>query len=1028
MYRCVDAAVLRAATDPFGGEVPPSPDVTETTSEHLAQWRRWLRQVWAVEEFAAAVELASPVLARRVRAVCDGDAHQPRDVRRALFSVIRYVLRATGRATPFGLFAGVATARFGSAVAVHEGACRQTVARIDSEWLAGLIVRLESCPELRCRLPVIANNLAFVRDGRLVAGCQQSDTSGQAEPVEVSVRYTRAVRTITESARVPIPIGELAGKLATEFPRTAGSTIDRMLAELVARRILVTSLRPPTTATRPLAHLIDALTAADADAVPEAAPLLAELRRIYGELARHDQAHSPGEQRAIRTAIARRMTAIAPAERPVAVDLRLDYDLALPDAVAREAETAAAALVRLTPHPSGLTAWRDYHGRFLERYGVGALVPVAELVNPDTGLGFPAGYRDTCLKPPPGPGVSQRDEALLGLAQKAAMEQRVEIVLDDQAIADLADEDDATASVQPHTELRFRVHAPKAAAIENGEFELSVAGVSRAAGTTAGRFLDLFDGGDRDRMFGAYASLPTANEDALPVQLSCPPLYPRTENVARSPRVLPHLVSFAEYHASRDDVIGLDDLAVGGDAQWLCLFSLSRRRSVEPLVFSAVEFANHAHPLMRFLSEISSARMAACAPFSWGAAGRLPFLPRVRYRRTILAPARWTLTVTDVLGPGDSLSMWAEALAVWRQRWRVPDTVYLGEGDRRLRLNLTEPAHLSLLRTELDRGSQITLREAPPPGAFGWLNGRAHEIVVPLAATNRPKSRPAWRGTTISREHGHLPAAGGWLYVKLYGHPKRQTAILTTHVPRLLSTWNTPRSWWFLRYHDPEPHLRLRIRLRNPDEFGETAQAVGAWAADLRRLGLIGQVQWDTYYPETGRFGDGAAMAAAEELFAADSAVAVAQLTHVGPYSDLHEHAITAASLVDLAISATGGIREGMTWLVDHIPTNSSPAAAREVHDQAIRLGHPRDGWAALRASPGGEGIFSAWSARRAALAQYRAAFTGADGSGPEAVLPDLLHLHHVRMTGISPGAERACARLARAAALSWRVRTQGAP
>ena len=39
---------------------------------------------------------------------------------------------------------------------------------------------------------------------------------------------------------------------------------------------------------------------------------------------------------------------------------------------------------------------------------------------------------------------------------------------------------------------------------------------------------------------------------------------------------------------------------------------------------------------------ISTARAAACGPFSWGAANRLPFLPRVRYGRTILRPPEST--------------------------------------------------------------------------------------------------------------------------------------------------------------------------------------------------------------------------------------------------------------------------------------------------------------------------------------------------------------------------------------------------
>ncbi|MGH3929908.1 MAG: hypothetical protein ACRDTF_08030 [Pseudonocardiaceae bacterium] len=116
-----------------------------------------------------------------------------------------------------------------------------------------------------------------------------------------------------------------------------------------------------------------------------------------------------------------------------------------------------------------------------------------------------------------------------------------------------------------------------------------------------------------------------------------------------------------------------------------------------------------------------------------------------------------------------------------------------------------------------------------------------------------------------------------------------------------------------------------------------------------------------------------------------------------------------------------------MRWLIDHVRIPSIPASAREVHDQAIRLANPDNDWAALRALPGGEDIRASWVRRHAALARYRDVLAAAGEIAHDLVLPDLLHLHHVRMAGISPDTERASSRLARAAALSWTTRTQGA-
>lgn len=1021
--------MVRVAAHPFGLRLPPWPDLTGTTNRDVQRWRCWLGQVWAQDVIAQAIEVASPVLARRVCEVCAGQEQRVSQVRRAVVSVVRYVLRMTSRATPFGLFAGVAPVRFGAGSAVRYGEGHHVVARVDALWLAEVITRLETCAELRHRLPVVLNNLAFVRDGRLVVGCQQQSTrSSRMEPAEVSVRHSRAVETAVQAARSPIRVGELAGKLRAEFPATPESVIEGMLAGLVAARILLTSLHPPMTATDPLAHVVGELTAVGAEEVPQAASLLQELHAIHDELSRHNRSPSPAVTREVRVSVSQRMAAIFPTERPLAVNLRVDCTVVLPHAVACEAEAAAAVLTRLTPCPSGPAAWREYHHvRFLERYGIGAVVPVSEILNAEAGLGFPAGYRDSRLELPV-PGLSERDVRLLALAQNAAMSQSIEVILDEGAIADLMAEDFGAVQPQPHTELSFRVHAPTPSALDRGEFTLAVVGVSRAAGTTTGRFLDLLDSTDRDRMASVYAQLPTVNAGALPVQVSCPPLYPRTQNVTRAPAVLPHVVSLAEHHTG-GGLIPLDDLAVSGDAQRLYLMSLSRGRPVEPVVFSAVELTNAAHPLLRFLCEISTARTAACGPFSWGAASRLPFLPRVRYRRTILSPARWRLAGTDLPGRNAPWRDWVASLQDWRHRVRVPDAVYLGADDRRIRLDLHEPAHLYLLRCEVDRTGHATVREAPDTEGAGWLDGRAHEIVVPLVATDQPRrpSIPRRAGPVgvISPDHGHLPGDSEWLFAKLYGHPDRHTAILTTHLSDLLSQWEQPPQWWFLPYRDPESHLRLRIRLPDVDAFGSAARRLGTWATGLRHLGLISRVQVDTYHPETGRFGSGPLMAAAEAVFAADSAAAVMQRTVPARPEAAHPLAVTSASLVDLAVSFLGDIGGGMRWLIDHIARDPGPAPARQIHAQALRLATPclstpRHRQAAIHALPGGERLTAAWARRGTALAGYREMITATEGIDPDAVLGALLHLHSVRTVGIDPDTERISHRLARAAALCW--------
>ncbi|MGH3842355.1 MAG: lantibiotic dehydratase [Pseudonocardiaceae bacterium] len=816
-YRYVDAALVRASV--HTGDVVARPWPELDNDAEIEQWCAWLAQVWAQAPVAEAVAVASPVLAGRVEAVCGGLRPRAGQVRRMVMSLARYLVRMRGRATPFGLFAGVAALRFGPQVSALWTDNQQAQTRADAVWLAGVIARLESCSTLRRHLPVIVNDLVFVRGERLVVPRQpHASDPGQSTSVEVSMRYSPAVRTIMHTARSPIQAGDLIDKLATEFPDAPVSAIEHMVAELVTHGVLITSLRPPSTSTDGLAHVLHQLHGADADTLEEVESLVGQLRVINAQVQAADGAPDWVDGQARRATAARMRALSTVAEQPLRVDLRLGCTVVLPPLVAGEAEAAAGALLRLTPAPTGNPAWHEYHSRFLDRYGPGAVVPVGQLVDPTTGLGFPRHYREVG-RPARQAEMSRRDERLLALAQQAALDGAQEILLDDDGLDDLAADGMDGVRPAPHLDLCVEVRAPTLVALAEGAFTVAVSGIGPTAVATTGRFLDLVPDDDRQRMIRLYGQLPVGVDGALPAQLSFPPQHPRMENVSRAPLLLPEVVSLAEYRDGVPGRIPVQDLAVTADSDRLYVVSLSRRRVVEPIVAHAA--ARHTMPpIARLLFELPRARSAAVSLFSWGAAACLPFLPRVRYSRSILAPARWRVATGELPGPAAPWREWAAAMGAARAHLRLPTSVYVGTADRRLRLNLDDPMDLTLLRAHLEgTDDAATVSEAPTAADHGWFAGRAHEIVIPLATTASPARAPAIVAGSgplplIGREHAMLPGSQV-LFAKVYGHPEVFTTVLTDHLPALLSAWDPPPACWFVRYRTPAPHLRLRLHLRD---------------------------------------------------------------------------------------------------------------------------------------------------------------------------------------------------------------------
>ncbi len=1001
-YQHCGVGLLRATAELIEVRRWPEPD-------NPADCMAWLADTWQMPGIAPAIRHASPVLASRVTTILARTDAPDRDAQRAAMAVVRYVLRAQGRPTPFGTFAGVSPLSVGASTKVQWHGAHRPEVRAETRWLHQILTQLEACPQLLSRLEVMVNDT-----GRLHAG--RWELPGQTK---VSVRVTPAVALVRDEAAIPVGFGVLADKLAHTFP--GSTTPGAMLTLLLRHGLLLSTLRAPSTVTDPLGFVVDRLHEAGAAALP-VAPLLAELETIHRAIGAHN--HNPSER--ARASVADRMRTLADSVRvPLALDLRLDAHVQLPQVVAHEMQRAAGVLARLVRQTTGSRAWRDYFTAFVDRYGTGTLVRLRDLVDPDAGLGLPRGY------PGSAPAtrrhvLSDRDEHLLALAARASALGQQEITLEDTAIERLAaaggGHDALPLAIPPHLDLGARIHATSPAALDRGEFTLTVS-PGRAAGTLTSRFTTLVPESGLERVF---ATVPTTTVGAVPVQLSFAPIFPTAENVCRVPASL-DLISLGEHTTGGS--IPVDDLAVTANHRRLHLVDLASRRVLEPQVLHALA-PKQQPPLARLLGELSRALAPGWIGFDWGAADTLPFLPRLRHRRTILSVARWRLSLSDLPElSGDRAHRdragWDRALEIWRASWRCPNQVELRDFDQHLPLDLTVPAHREILYRHLRQHTEAVLSETVDPGADSWLGGHPHTVVLPLVSRRPPEPAvPVSDLPVLTSDHVQLPGAAGssWLYVKLFFPTQRIDHFLVHALPALLNTLDG-RPWWFVRYPqardiDEPDHLRLRVRVHG-DRPGDTEQAlaaVTAWTDRLRTDGLIGRLAVDTYFPEIGRY---QAMSEAENVFAADSVLVLAHLTRLN-----HRPAptvLTGLSLFDMATGFLGDRRVAADWL----STRTRHAVAdRPVPERAdvtaiTRLARSdrqtcARGWSA---------VADAYALREAALARYRAALpTSMDSDALDQVLRSLLHMHHNRALGVDRDREAVCLRLARHAAAAWRA------
>ncbi|MEK8144020.1 lantibiotic dehydratase [Streptomyces sp. M10(2022)] len=374
-----------------------------------------------------------------------------------------------------------------------------------------------------------------------------------------------------------------------------------------------------------------------------------------------------------------------------------------------------------------------------------------------------------------------------------------EIVLTDDVI-DVIDAvaGNGPAAGPPHVEMCARIHAEDIAALDRGDFTLTVT-PARSAGTLTSRFTPAAGGSGLEEV---YRTIPGCRR--RPARSTVvPAAVPHTENVCRIPAYLPHLISLGEHRGSEENVttIPLDDLALTATHNRLHLVSISRRRIIEPQVFHAMALEKQPPPLARFLAHVPRAFTASWTGFDWGLT--LSSSPTCQGSAIGVrsCPRRGGVSRVPICPPrgrrpspcGGSAGTARDSGSAGRRPHAAPDSERASaRGDparpsrpsRRGDPDRSRPhRRLRLDRRPCPRGRRTSCRY-PPTGPFGPVRPAAY-AAQQLAG---PHARLA-RYPMAAREDPHPPRAD-----------ERDHHSAS---PRLLEALPGEAEWWFLRYRSP---------------------------------------------------------------------------------------------------------------------------------------------------------------------------------------------------------------------------------
>ena len=807
-------------------------------------------------------------------------------------AIVRYFSRMAGRPTPFGLFAGNSVGGIGERTSlVIEGRSRyRRRSRLDMDFVFALATAIGNDPALRSAFDFRPASSLYRAAGRVHYVEARLDGKRRTHHL-VAADDSDDLRATLERAAGGARFDTLAAALVSED--VSREEAEEYVAELIDSQILRPSLSLFVTGPDPVEALSKQLLEH-----PETKPAGERLISARTELAALDAAGlgaDPARYRAIAGPLEGLGTSVE-MSRLFQVDMvkpspRAVLGGSVLDEIFRGVET-----LRRLAAPRGSDDLARFRQAFSDRYEQRE-VSLVEALDDEAGIGYPPASETDAgesplLKDIAFPGSVEettswgaQERFLLERLTDAAARGAREIVLEPEDLSRLERKD--ALPLPDAFAVYARVAAASEEALSRGDFRLLWTGTEGPSGARLlGRFCDADE--DLRRAVEEHLRAEEAlDPDAVFAEVVHLP-EGRIGNVLFRPVLREYEIPYlgrSGAPAGRQIPIGDLLLSVSGDRIVLRSRTLGRR--VVPRLTSAHNFRWLGMPLYRFFCELQGQGIAGGLGWDWGALASAPFLPRVVSGRLVLSLAQWNVGREDLKRLGSSRG--AERFRTvqsWRAKLGLPRFIVVPDGDNRLPVDFSNVLSVeSFVHLIKDREEARLLEMFPDHGelcAHGPEGRFVHEIVVPLVrfspaaapsvhrAPPEPEEIPE-SGTAVVRS---FAPGSEWLYAKLYGGASAADAVLREIVEPLvresLGSGAADR-WFFIRYNDPERHIRLRLHGEADALLGKVLPALHAAIVSPLADGRLWRMQLETYEREVERYGGAYGTDVAERIFQEDS-------------------------------------------------------------------------------------------------------------------------------------------------------------
>ena len=841
----------------------------------------FLKQILSNLVFAEALYLASPVLFQEAMNWKDGKITNPKKLLKIPLSLGKYYIRMCSRCTPFGLFAGCGVIEWSDKNNLELSSESKRKTRLDMHYAGALAQKLSEIPAIKYSLKYTLNSSIY-RIGEEIRYIEYSYIDGQRKHQISSIIWSDYIQLVLDLCKTGAKIQEIVLHLIEDDISEEQATF--FVEQLIDSQLLVSELEPSITGEEFILQI--------KKNVVSNSPISDLLTIIQTQLTKIDTKNN-NEICVYRQVIESIKSFDIPFEEGKLFQTDLvklfnktqinsDYQLILKEVFDLFKKIAVS---------TDNQKLKEFKSVYFNRYET-AEIPILIALDTEAGIGYGNSGKSKNTPITEGLNLPVIENKNLNFSQNLFQQYLHQLWIKANANGsyqvNLKEEDLKKYAVNsiptlPSNSITFRLTGDQTFPIY----------VESIGGSSAANLLGRFAHADPE-VLEIIQSITNSEQEQNPNVIFAEIVHlpeNRTGNIILHPPFRQYEIPYLAKSSLSDEFqIPLDDLMVSVDLQRdkVILRSKKLNKEIVPRLSNAHNYEQNSLPLYNFLSDLQTQNFQNNFDLNWSSiAFEAVFYPRLTYKNVVISLATWHFDREDYIElitckSNDLISK----IQAFRKHWNLSELFVLADFDNELLVNTNNILSVQIWIDSIKNRNKIKVKEffyssknSVVKNALG--QGFTNQFIAAIIDENtvyqgldeviKVKQNEIQRNFSVGSE---------WIYFKFYMGVKVGDNFLSQAIKPLTEELINQKlidKWFFIRYSDPEKHLRFRVHLPDLASIGKVFLLVKDFVQPFENEGIIWKIQVDSYQREIERYGS-EVMEFTETLFYEDSTAVISMI------------------------------------------------------------------------------------------------------------------------------------------------------